>query len=297
MKLVARIKGGLGNQLFCYAAARRLAIANQAELVLDPVSGFVRDIEYQRKYRLDGFSIPAKLASPSERLEPFERIRRAFIKFKERSRPYEQRRYIEQEFSDFDSRLLNRKLQAPVTVIDGLWQSTFYFYDITDILRTDLIIKPPTDNRNYSAVQWIKKNQAVAIHVRCYSTAGSSGNVQEAYYRAALSLVADKIKKPYFAIFSDDPQYAISLLNLPQDRTLVVDWNENEGGEIIDFWLMKNCKHFIIANSTFSWWAAWLGARSADQLVFFPRRDVTIMPGWAWDYKGQMPIHWIDVTT
>jgi len=69
-KVSPRIFGGLGNQHFCYAAARRLSIVNSAELVIDAVSGFVHDHDYQRRYQLDHFNIPCRKATPAERLEP-----------------------------------------------------------------------------------------------------------------------------------------------------------------------------------------------------------------------------------
>jgi hypothetical protein len=72
-KIITRIKGGLGNQLFCYSASRRLALVNNAELIIDDVTGFVRDSKYGRKYMLHPFSLSARKAMPSERLEPFER--------------------------------------------------------------------------------------------------------------------------------------------------------------------------------------------------------------------------------
>ena len=76
MKVIVRIKGGLRNQLFCYAAARRLALVNNAELVIDDVTGFARDRQYRHQYALDHFHIPVRKATPAERLEPFERYRR-----------------------------------------------------------------------------------------------------------------------------------------------------------------------------------------------------------------------------
>src|SRR6267154_4898422 len=79
-KVIARMRGGLGNQLFCYAAARRLALVNDAELVIDDVTGFARDRQYRRRYALDRFRIAARKATPAERLEPFERYRRGLMK-------------------------------------------------------------------------------------------------------------------------------------------------------------------------------------------------------------------------
>ena len=75
-KIIPRIFGGLGNQLFCYAAARRLALVNHAELVIDDVSGFAFDEVYQRHYQLDHFNIPCRKATAAERLEPFSRVQR-----------------------------------------------------------------------------------------------------------------------------------------------------------------------------------------------------------------------------
>lgn len=81
MKLIVRLKGGLGNQLFGYAAARRLALVNRAELVLDDVSGFARDWQYRRQFMLDSFNISGRRATPAERFEPFERYRRGMMKW------------------------------------------------------------------------------------------------------------------------------------------------------------------------------------------------------------------------
>jgi hypothetical protein len=289
----------LGNQIYCYAAARRLAWANNAELVLDHVTGFARDAEYQRKYRLDGFHIGARLATPGERYEPFERIRRGIVKKLNRFLPFGRRSYIEQEFPDFDPRLLDMKLQSASNVIDGLWQSVHYFADIEDILRADLRIQPPSDARNRDAQAWIERHGAVSVHVRWFSSpagaADASTNVHARYYQSALSMLRERMQEPYFAVFSDDPHAAAAMLALPMERTLLVDWNTGDGGELADMWLMSSCKHYVVANSTFSWWGAWLGARQEDQLVLFPRCTPADALGWSWDYKGQMPAAWVPV--
>jgi hypothetical protein len=104
--VVARAKGGLGNYLFCYVAARRLALVNCGELFIDDVSGFVRDGQYQRQYMLDHFNIPTPKATPAERLEPLERNRRGTPRWWSRRKPFGDRCYQEQEGLDFDERLL-----------------------------------------------------------------------------------------------------------------------------------------------------------------------------------------------
>lgn len=141
-KIIPRIFGGLGNQLFCYAAARRLALVNNAELVIDDVSGFAYDIDYQRQYQLDHFNIPCRKATAAERMEPFSQVRRVLKRKWNLRRPFAQRTYIQQEGIDFDSRLLNVKPVGKV-FMEGYWQSEDYFKDVASTLRQELQITPP----------------------------------------------------------------------------------------------------------------------------------------------------------
>ena len=90
-KLIPRITGGIGNQLFTYAAARRLALVNSLDLVIDHVSGFQFDIVYKRDYQLDHFNIPCRKASAIERMEPFSRIRRYIMVKWSQCLPFEKR--------------------------------------------------------------------------------------------------------------------------------------------------------------------------------------------------------------
>ena len=146
-KIITRVKGGLGNQLFCYAAARRLAWINNAELVIDDITGFARDRLYYRRYMLDHFNISARKATPFERLEPFERYRRGFMKWLSRRKPFAQRGYLEQEGQEFDQRLLVLKVNG-LLYLDGLWQSEGYFVDMEQTIRDDLRIASPPDALN-----------------------------------------------------------------------------------------------------------------------------------------------------
>ena len=110
-KIITRIKGGLGNQLFCYAVARRLALVNNAELIIDDVTGFIRDKKFCRQYMLDHFNIPCRKATSYERLEPFERYRRGILKLMSRRKKFCERKYIEQERLGFDTRMLSLKIK------------------------------------------------------------------------------------------------------------------------------------------------------------------------------------------
>ena len=173
-KLIPRIFGGLGNQLFCYAAARRLALVKNAELVLDEVSGFAYDAVYQRHYQLDHFNIPCCKATAAERLEPFSRLRRALKRRWNKRLPFEQRAYLGQEGIDYDPRLLHFKPQGTV-YLEGYWQSENYFKDVEATIRQDLQIKPPIDAANLAMAEHIRNCTAVAVHARFFDEPHAAG--------------------------------------------------------------------------------------------------------------------------
>lgn len=291
--VIVRIKGGLGNQLFCYAAARRLALLNNSELIIDDVTGFVRDAQYCRQYMLGHFQIPVRVAIPSERMEPFERYRRVLNKWFSRRKPFSERQYLEQEKIEFDERLLNFKVNGSV-YLDGLWQSEDYFKDVEQIIRDDLRIFPPEDNLNQSMAEDIYNNNSVALHVRWFDGPGDDEvhNLSVSYYQRAIELMESKLKTPRYFLFSDNPSAARKKLQLPDDRVSIVDHNRGDKLAYADLWLMSQCRHFITANSTFSWWGAWLG-RSEDKIVTAPYILQNKVEKTNWGFKGLIPNQWI----
>ena len=254
-KIITRIKGGLGNQLFCYAAARRLALVNNVELVIDDVTGFSRDRQYGRRYMLDHFDIPARKATPAERLEPFERCRRGLMKLVSHRKTFTDRLYLEQEGLDFDERLLSLKVDGTL-YLDGLWQSEGYFKDIEQTVRKDLRIIPPRDELNQSMADRIGKCNAVALHVRWFDSPGNKAthSVSPDYYRRAVELMEKKVESPNYFVFSDKPEVVHSKIALPENRMVLISHNTEDDKAYADLWLMVQCRHFITANSTFSWW-------------------------------------------
>jgi hypothetical protein len=152
IKLIAQIKGGIGNQLFCYASARRLAIVNGAELIIDDISGFCSDRLYMRQYSLDVFCINLPKASLLQRMEPFGRLQRGIKKRFNKKLPLSKRRYISQEGVEFDPELIGLKLQDGDTYFDGFGQSEDYFIDIESVIRNDLKFKAPLDIKNQAAI-------------------------------------------------------------------------------------------------------------------------------------------------
>lgn len=289
--IITRIRGGIGNQLFCYAAARRLALVNNAELAIDHVSYFPRD-KYQRRYQLDHFNISCRKATASERLEPFSRYRRYIKRKFNKFLPFEKRNYIEQEYIDFDQRLLQYKSSGKV-YLEGSWQSEKYFKDVEETIRADLKIKPPEDSYNQKFSQSIQKTKAVAIHVRFFDPPGMVGinNTTNDYYQRAVSKMESLVSGAHYYLFSDQPEYARANLPLPDDRLTCVSHNAGDINAYKDLWLMTQCKHFIIANSTFSWWGAWL-AGNHDKYVIAP--DFEKKNGICfWGFKGLLPDEWI----
>ena len=292
--LTVRLKGGLGNQLFCYAAARRLALKGNAELVIDDVTGFIRDKQYKRQFALEKFNISARLATPSERMEPFERYRRALAKWRERRKPYDERSYLEQEGRDFDPRLLTLRPRGDL-YLDGLWQSEAYFKDVEAIIRRDLTIQPPSDRVNQEAAARIQDcENSVALHVRWFDAPGANArehNVSRSYYQRALNYAQAKLGQPHFFLFSDDPRAAAKKLALPEASYTLVAHNVGDEFAYADMWLMSQCRHFITANSTFSWWGAWLGEKTNGEVL--APSPTTFQPVNAWCTKDLLPARWI----
>ena len=291
-KIIVQIKGGIGNQLFCYAAAKRLAVANNAELVIDSLTGFERDSKYNRRYMLNHFNISTRQATSTECLMPFSRYRRFLLKWISINKPFEVRKYIEQNNNDFDERLLYKHIKGRI-FLEGYWQSENYFKDIENIIRQDLEIIPPKDIKNIELAEKIMNTNAVCIHVRWFNSPLSSfleNNIGKDYYRNAIANLKEKANDFHFYIFSDYPDETKDFIELPELQYTFINHNKGDENAYADLWLMSLCKHFIIANSTFSWWGAWL-SKNQGKIVIAPKK-VKEGEG-AWGFKGLLPENWI----
>ena len=296
--VICRLFGGLGNQLFAYAAARRLALINNAELVFDHISGFRYDIQYQRHYQLDHFAIPCRKATAVERLEPFSRIRRNLLRRWNTRRPFEQRRYLVQEGIDFDPRLLALRPSGKL-YLEGYWQSEAYFKDVEPQIREDLRIIPPKDDANQQMATRIQSQVSVAVHVRFFEEPEESSPRQSAannapgdYYQRAIAEMEQRVPGAHYYLFSDRPDAARARISLPDERITLVHHNRGDAMAYADLWLMTQCQHFIIANSTFSWWGAWL-ADDPKKIIIAPRLGKTYSISWS-DPK-LLPTEWVQI--
>ncbi|MEI7989701.1 MAG: alpha-1,2-fucosyltransferase [Chloroflexota bacterium] len=294
--IITRIMGGIGNQLFCYAAARRLALKNNAELIIDDVSGFARDFKYRRQYQLGRFAIACRCANPSERMEPLSLIRRYLKRAYNRRWPFEDRSYIQQDGVDFDPRLFLVKPRGRV-YLDGYWQSEGYFKDVENIIRADLKITQPVDGANLEMAERIRACLAVAVHVRFFDAPDAFGgnNAPSDYYQLAIKQMESILSGAHYFVFSDQPDAARNSLPLPGNRITFVSHNKGGDNAYADLWLMTQCRHFVIANSTFSWWGAWLAANADKQVIAPGFQPYGANQVCSWNFDGQLPKEWIKI--
>ncbi|HEW78602.1 MAG TPA: alpha-1,2-fucosyltransferase [Phycisphaerales bacterium] len=222
-------------------------------------------------------------------MEPFGRHRRLIMKYISRKKPFEKRTYIEQEKKEFDPRLLHYRVNGRV-YIDSLWQDERYFNDIEDVIRNDLKIIPPNDESNQKLSKQIRNSNSVAIHVRWFASPdsfpkSSKVNVCLEYYRYAIDKISSGISSPTYFLFSDHPENAGRMIGLKGKNIRCVCHNKDEATAYADIWLMSQCKHFIIANSTFSWWGAWL-ASNPNKIVLCPNFKGS------WNFQRLVPKRW-----
>ena len=295
--IISRIFGGIGNQLFIYAASRRLALKNNVELVLDHVSGFTYDKDFLRYYQLDHFNINSRKATASERLEPFSRIRKYLKRSRNKKLPFEQRSYIQQEGTGFEPKLLNFQPKCKV-YIEGYWQSENHFKDVEFQIKEELYIYPPNDLENLAMLRKIKSKVAVAIHFRFFDNSITRSNIKIQnnintsidYYKKAITRMDKHFPNAHYFIFSNQPQKVANYLLLDQEKMTIIDHNHNDKMAYADLWLMSNCQHFIIAKSTFSWWGAWL-ANNKDKTIIAPKINNNSFD--FWNNKSLIPKNWI----
>jgi hypothetical protein len=289
--IISGIIGGLGNQMFQYAAGRRLARERGVELKLD-LAGFEK---YPlRKYELHHFNIQAPTASAEEVAALTGRNwgmpRRAFEKARRMLLRRRHSRICEAYFH-FDPSILN----LPDGVyLEGYWQSEKYFADVADIIRREFTVKTPLAGRNRELADLMASTDSVSLHIRRgdYVTDPKAVREYEAcgldYYLRCLDRLTQAVRAPHCFIFSDDIPWVRENLKVPCPTTLVDHGGPDTAHE--DLRLMSLCKHHVIANSSFSWWGAWLGS-AKDGMVLGPKQ--WFRPEMHRNTDDLFPSHWI----
>ena len=270
--ILLRIQGGLGNQLFQYAAARQLSLRLNTKLYIDP-SSYSND-DYGRTYGLNMYNIEAEMA-PEKMINNWRsftshyRIQNFTSRLSSRlPKSLRFHNLIEYEFQPYN---VSFSKFSGFIILNGYFQSPHYFDCIADIIRKDLILtqEPSKESKCLSAV--MHECNSISIHVRRadYITHPGASQLFEVlskeYYRLAMELLTEQVVNPRIFVFSDDINWCRKNLTFIVDTTFV----DHEGAhtDYEALWLMSQCKHHIIANSSFSWWGAWLGNNPAKLIV------------------------------
>ncbi|OHD59859.1 MAG: hypothetical protein A2096_14210, partial [Spirochaetes bacterium GWF1_41_5] len=254
--IITKIIGGLGNQLFQYAAGRAMAINNRTELLLD-ITPFK---EYKlHKYSLMHFNINENFPQPKHisRFLPTGRKRffRRFSFFPQKSSSY-----ICEQGMGFHPEIAGLKKNE--FYLDGFWQSEKYFLSIAPLIRNEFKIITPANTANLLAAEKINACNSVSLHIRRMDYVNNAdtnlihGLCSMSYYNQAVFYILNTIPDANFFIFSDDIDWAKQNLKISSPCTFI-DFN-NADTNYEDLRLMSQCRHNIIANSSFSWWGAWL---------------------------------------
>lgn len=268
--IIVKLIGGLGNQLFQYALGRNLAIKNNCQLKLD-ISAFQ---EYKlRKYSLNHFNIEETFATEDDKNEVMKKrhFYRLTSKIRNKKEPEFKNYYHEKHFH-FDPEVLNIQGNA---YLDGYWQSEKYFIDVSKRIKSELTLKEELDIENLKVAQDIKESSSVGVHIRRGDFVNDSltkaihGVCDLSYYHSAIENIISRIKEPVFFIFSDDHQWAKDSVKIKYPCKHI-DFN-NADKNYADLYLMSLCDHNIVANSTFSWWGAWLNC-NPQKTVISPSR-------------------------
>ncbi len=276
--------GGLGNQMFQYAAGKALATKLGVTLKID--SSFLEDRSYKkdftfRDFELSCFNIEEEFISIGQ-LERFYCLCKIFDTSKLNTLNRIAFNYaipLPKVFQYSDT-VVNNKFHSlsDNTLIEGYWQSEQYFIHQQEVIREKYIFKSSLSNQNLRILTDIINSNSVSVHIRRGDYAinhvinSIHGLVDKAYYERSISYVSKKIDNPVFFFFSDDIEWVKSSFGFvtEQFETFFINHNaENMAFE--DLRLMSNCKHNIIANSSFSWWGAWLN-NNPEKIVIAPKR-------------------------
>lgn len=283
--IVVQLKGGIGNQLFQYAAAKALATHHRVPLKLD-VSSYQQDT--LRGFELGNFNVDVELATEME----LARFKQGVLgKIRERLLPhYRRTTYKEQDFS-FDRHFLQAR---PDVYLKGYWQSEKYFLPIQEPLRKAFVLKPELISSVIELGNKMAAEESVAIHIRRGDYVKPEvikvhGVIPAAYYAAAIKRIAAQVNVSCLYIFTDDEQWVKQYLPLTGNYVFVS--NEFTSTHYEDFYLMSRCRHNIIANSSFSWWAAWLNDH-AGKIVVAPHKWFNQAPH---DIKDLFPVGWVSI--
>lgn len=256
--MIVNLHGQFGNQMFQYALGRHLQL--RGNTVLYYTGYFKCHHEYDFALpRVFGLNLPEAttnqmLACREDRHRIIDRVRRKLFG------------RHEHVFTEVGSKSYNFRSDVfdfRRGLIDGYWQSEKYFLPIADVIRKDFTF-PEASSRNKALVEEMSRTIPVSIHVRRGDYLGSFPVMDETYYDKTMNYFVQKYGDVHFYVFSNDMEWCRD--HLDAEQTTFVDWNTGKDSPY-DMWLMTQCKHNIIANSSFSWWGAWLNQNEGKEVI------------------------------
>lgn len=282
-KKIVKLVGGLGNQMFQYAFAYALAKSFNIDITLD-MTWFEAVKNHEkvtpRTFELDVFNINYEVATkedlkkiiPTQHRQKLQRFLWKFFRIR-KCKP-SGNIYIQNSSYYFDNDLF---VYPDYIYYDGYFQHEKYFKHVRKDLLNCFQPNIALDEKNQQTLEKILSENSVSIHVRRgdYVTLECAkdfhGTCSLEYYQKAIKYIAKRVKNPHFFLFSDDLEWTIKNLKIEYPFT-VVDFNQGKGW--LDLNLMKSCKHNILANSSFSWWGAWLN-ENPNKIVVAPKKWTT----------------------
>lgn len=291
MTVYTSLIGGLGNQMFQYAAGRALSLRKTTELRLD-ISGLAsyglhQGFELQRV-----FTCPAAIARASDIDQLLGWQSKSFIRRlmqQPRFAAFRRDAFAVEPYFYFWPEINDLKTDC---YLSGYWQSEKYFADAAAQIRADFTFRLPLENKNAELARQISQLNAVSLHVRRgdYAsnpkTTATHGLCSLEYYSASIRHVSERVQQPHIFIFSDDIAWVQDNLKIDFPCVYV---QHNRGAESYnDMRLMSLCRHHIIANSSFSWWGAWLNP-STTKIVIAPQKWFANQT----DVKDLFPSGWV----
>lgn len=292
--IIAKLISGLGNQLFQYAVSRQLSLARHVHLKLDTSFFSSQNL---RSFKLHHYSIAAEVATEdavNSILDVYS-SRSLYAKLYRRAEPYLPKQYhhrfYEKEWWTFEPELFSVTSNV---YLDGYWQHYKYLENLNPVILDELRLKefPAKDASEYlNEIQG--QPESVAVHIRRgdYVTDKDAlnfmGVLPVSYYNRSIEYINNRVSNPSFYFFSDDLDWVKDTIKV-NAQVHYVDI-ANGAKDYVELDLMSKCSHNIIANSSFSWWGAFLN-RNPEKIVVAPKKWVVpeevnkrielILPSW-----------------
>lgn len=270
-----KLSGGLGNQLFQYACARALSLRLHTGIQLD-----LEKLRYddQRKFSLSKLNIKASLYTYKNPTTKWQGLKNMF---EQAIFPYHT--FIDPVWA-FDQRLFTTTKKR--LILDGYWGMVGYFESIRSVLLKEIVLTAPFQTKIEALKDTLQQQESVSIHLRFGDylnnpfAASFFGMLSPEYYKKAIMYVAHQLTMPVYYVFSDDKERAIAFLQSITESTGFHIVNEHgHFDDVEELFVMSACKHNIIANSTYSWWASWLN-QYPQKMIIHPKQ-------WFKDEKAQ----------